>query len=94
MAEIQVTKINENTFQVTVIASSTTTHAVSVRAEFAKKLTAGKLSTAELVKKSFGFLLARESNNSILRSFDLSVIGHYFPEYEKTIIALINQTNR
>jgi hypothetical protein len=29
--------------------------------------------------------LKRESNTSILRSFDLSVIARYFPEYEHEI---------
>jgi hypothetical protein len=44
----------------------------------------------ELVRKSFEFLLERESNASILPSFDLPVIGHYFPEYENTIRGLLN----
>jgi len=38
-----------------------------------------------LVTASFQFLLDRESNTSILRSFDLSVIERYFPEYPKAI---------
>jgi hypothetical protein len=38
-----------------------------------------------LVQKSFEFLLERESNTSILRSFDLPVIQRYFSEYERTI---------
>jgi hypothetical protein len=86
MAEINIIEIDTNTFQVTVAAQTTTTHKVSVQPEYAQKLTAGKISTVELVKKSFEFLLARESNNSILRSFDLSVIARYFPEYEAAIV--------
>ena len=39
----------------------------------------------DLVRRSFAFLLERESKDSILRSFDLMVIGRYFPEYETTI---------
>ena len=85
MAEIKVIAINENTFQVTVAAGSTTMHEVNVETAYALKLTDGKISTAELVKKSFEFLLTRESNNSILRRFDLSVIAHYFPEYAQEI---------
>lgn len=38
-----------------------------------------------LVRRSFEFLLAREPKESILRSFGLSVIGRYFPEYEREI---------
>jgi hypothetical protein len=86
MAEINILEINTNTFQVTVSAQTTTTHEVKVQPEYAQKLTAGKISTTELVKKSFEFLLERESNNSILRSFDLSVIARYFPEYEAVIV--------
>ncbi|HEX9095338.1 MAG TPA: hypothetical protein VF990_04470 [Candidatus Dormibacteraeota bacterium] len=35
-----------------------------------------------LVRDSFAFLLERESKESILRSFDLSLIKRYFPEYD------------
>jgi hypothetical protein len=38
-----------------------------------------------LVRRSFEFLLAREPKESILSSFGLSVIGRYFPEYEREI---------
>jgi hypothetical protein len=38
-----------------------------------------------LVKESFHFLLEREPKESILRSFDLTVIGRYFPAYERQI---------
>lgn len=36
-------------------------------------------------RESFRFLLEREPNTSILSSFDLPVIGRYFPEYEREI---------
>ena len=36
-----------------------------------------------LVTRSFEFLLEREPPGSILRRFDLSVIQHYFPEYDQ-----------
>jgi hypothetical protein len=39
-------------------------------------------SAEELVRDSFGFLLERESKDSILREFDLSMIKRYFPEYD------------
>ena len=53
--------------------------------DYYQKLTDGKISAEELVKKSFEFLLAHESPGSILPEFDLSVIARNFPEYEKTI---------
>jgi hypothetical protein len=39
----------------------------------------------DLVRRSFEFLLAREPKESILRSFGLSTIVRYFPEYEREI---------
>ena len=42
-------------------------------------------SPEELIRACFRFLLAREPKESILRSFDVSVIGHYFPEFEREI---------
>ena len=86
MAEIKVLAINAHTYQVTVIGQSTTIHQVNVQAEYALKLTAGKISTAQLVHNSFEFLLAREANTSILRNFDLSVIARYFADYEHSQI--------
>lgn len=85
MAEINVLAVNETAFRVTVIDKTTTSHEVTVRPDYALKLTEGKIDNATLVKTSFEFLLAREPNASILRSFDLSVIARYFPEYENTI---------
>ena len=37
----------------------------------------------DLVRRTFEFLLEREPPSSILRSFDLSVIENYFPEYDE-----------
>ena len=39
----------------------------------------------DLVRRSFEFLLEREPKTSILRRFDLPLIGRYFPDYERTI---------
>jgi hypothetical protein len=61
----------------------TTTHRVRVsRAEHERY---GGGDVADLVKRSFEFLLARESNSSILREFDLSTIERYFPDYAQRI---------
>lgn len=85
MAGITVKALDANTFEVTVAAASTTTHVVSVSADYAAGLTGGKTGVAELVRRSFEFLLEREPNTSILRRFDLPVIARYFPEYERVI---------
>jgi hypothetical protein len=40
---------------------------------------------SDLVERSVAFLLEREPPTSILRTFDLTVIGQFFPAYEATI---------
>lgn len=82
---IKVQKINASQFDVTVEGRRVTTHKVTVQPSYYEKLTGGRVTVETLVEKSFEFLLERESNTSILRSFDLPVIGRYFPEYESTI---------
>ena len=82
---ITVKKIDDRTFEVTVAGRTTTTHRVTVDSSYHEKLTGGHISAEKLVEKSFEFLLKRESNTSILRAFELPVIGRYFPEYETTI---------
>ncbi len=83
MTDINIVKVNQNTYQVTVIDNNTTTHDVHVEKTYALQLTQGKISTTELIIKSFEFLLEREPNTSILRQFDLPLINRYFPEYEQ-----------
>jgi hypothetical protein len=82
---ITVETINETTFNVTVEARAMTTHTITVSPAYWEKLTGGKVPAEKLVEKSFEFLLEREPNTSILRSFDLPAIQRYFPEYERTI---------
>jgi hypothetical protein len=85
-AMIQVKKTNEGEFRVVVQeGGSETSHVVSLEDDYCRKLTGGKVEAEELVRKSFEFLLEREPKESILRRFDLPVIGRYFPEYEREI---------
>jgi hypothetical protein len=74
-------------FEVSVGGRSPTTHRVTASEEYIRSLTGGRAPGAELVRKSFEFLLEREPNTSILRAFDLPVIQQYFPEYEQTVSA-------
>jgi len=69
---------------VTVEGGRTTEHRVRVSEAEAKRFGAGR-PIEELLRASFEFLLERESNSSILSSFELSVIGRYFPEFEREI---------
>jgi hypothetical protein len=86
---IRVESTGGNTYQVTVESDSTTQHRVSLAPDYWQKLTHGRVPVETLIQKSFEFLLERESNTSILGSFDLPVIQRYFPEYERTIGALL-----
>ena len=85
MAEITVENLKANTYFVTVKAGTTTEHTVTLADDYYQKLTGGEVTPETLIEKSFQFLLARESNTMILSSFDLPLIGRYFPEYERTI---------
>jgi hypothetical protein len=69
--------------EVTVKDQETTTHRVRVSRADRERYGAGDV--ADLVRRSFEFLLAREGNTSILREFDLSTIERYFPEYAREI---------
>ena len=62
-----------------------THHAVTVSAADLARLAPDGATPDDLVRRSFEFLLGRESRGSILASFDLPVIGRYFPDYEATI---------
>lgn len=85
MTMIDVKKITDTQFNVVVTETRTTTHKVTLNHSYYQKLTGGNVPAETLVEKSFEFLLEREPNTSILRSFDLTVINRYFPEYEHII---------
>jgi hypothetical protein len=57
------------------------THRVRVGPEDIDRLAPGADDPTALVKASFEFLVERESPQAILRSFELTEIGRYFPEY-------------
>ena len=87
---VTVKPIDSTTFEVMVEGTTTTTHKVTVTAPYYEKLTGKRVAPEVLVEKSFRFLLDRESNTSILRSFDLPVIGQYFPDYERVIKGMLD----
>jgi hypothetical protein len=63
-----------------------TNHTVILGRDLLARLAPGE-SAESFVGRCFAFLLEREPKESILRRFDVSVIGRYFPEFEKTIAA-------
>ncbi|MFW5966790.1 MAG: hypothetical protein ACOCV2_04685 [Persicimonas sp.] len=82
---IDVRKIDDTTFEVTVDDNPPTTHEVSLDPSYLERLTDGRVEPERLISESFEFLLERESNTEILPRFDLPVINRYFPEYEEEI---------
>ena len=66
---------------------SSSTHDVTVNANDAIDLAAATdaAHVTRLVEETFDFLLEREPKESILRTFDLSVVSRYFPDYDHEI---------
>jgi hypothetical protein len=87
---IEVRQIDDTTFEVSVAGRSNTRHRVTVAPAYYQQLTDGQVPAQTLVEKSFEFLLQREPNTAILQQFDLTVIGRYFPEYEREIQRLLS----
>lgn len=89
MADIEVSVTDHGgTYECQVTVSergSETRHRVTLGKADYERLAGGKGSPEDLVTESFRFLLEREPKEAILRSFELKVIGRYFPEYEREI---------
>lgn len=90
MPEIEVTELKTDAdgweYDVLVREDNTSSaHKVIVGRAYYEQITGGETAPAELVEKSFEFLLERESKESILSRFDLTIISAYFPEYENRI---------
>lgn len=82
---IFIKELSDNKFEITVNKKLTTKHTVLLTDEYYDSLTKKKISKKKLLEYSFYFLLDKESNTSILSSFELSIISKYFPEYENEI---------
>jgi hypothetical protein len=65
-------------------AGQSSRHAVKVRRGDLERWAGGteRKDVEKLVRRSFDFLLEREPPDSILATFDLSVIQRYFPEFD------------
>ncbi|MPZ08547.1 MAG: hypothetical protein GEU26_19425 [Nitrososphaeraceae archaeon] len=74
-------------------SGSQTTHQVTMDKGYYMGLTEkGRIIPEEFVKKSFEFLLERESKDSILRQFEIAQINDFFPEYEKEIKKVVDRS--
>lgn len=61
-----------------------TSHTVTLARDLLARLAPGE-SAETFAERCFAFLLEREPKEAILRRFDVSVIGRYFPEFEKSV---------
>ena len=85
MAQIEVTHSGGDRYRVRVEeGGSRTEHEVTAPADERQRY-GGSASAEKLLEASFEFLLEREPQQAILRSFRLSVIERYFPEYPEEI---------
>jgi hypothetical protein len=85
-AQIEVEELVSGEFKVRVIEGRTeTTHRVTLKPADYERIASGKTNPAEVVRRSFEFLLENEPKESILPRFDLTVISRYFPAYEREI---------
>jgi hypothetical protein len=82
VAVIEIEKKNQNELMVLVREKETQSQRpVTLDDTYYQFLTRGRISKEDLIRKSFQFLLDRESKESILRSSNLQMIKRYFPEY-------------
>jgi hypothetical protein len=65
--------------------ASSSIHSVTASAGDAERLGARYETPESFIEACFAFLLARESKEQILSSFDVAVIATYYPEFERTI---------
>ena len=69
-------------FNVTVQEDSNETHhQVTMSNETYENLTGGRVNPGWCIEAAFEFLLEREPKESILSSFDVTVISGYFPSF-------------
>ncbi|HEX6208029.1 MAG TPA: hypothetical protein VF058_06665 [Actinomycetota bacterium] len=85
MAEITVEPQGDAFFVRVDDGSTQTTHTVTVSDEDFERLGSGYGSREDFVTACFEFLLEHEPKESILSTFDVSVIPRYFPEFEDEI---------
>ncbi len=85
MIDVKLTKSEDpSEFDVTVQeGSSQTRHRVTMKDSTYRKLAGQEASPERVIEAAFEFLLDREPKESILSSFDVTVISRYFPSFEQ-----------
>jgi hypothetical protein len=62
-----------------------TSHQVSLSQQTWQRLSGGTYSPEQCIDAAFRFLLDREPKESILGRFDVTLIAHYFPSFERDL---------
>ncbi len=88
--EIELKEITKNKYIVKILSKKETEHIITISDKTHKELTNKKITKKKLLLFSINFLLEREMNTSILKSFELSTISKYFPEYDLKIKKYFN----
>ena len=66
-------------------------HVVTMSPVTYEQLAGGKHTPVACVEAVFRFLLDREPKESILTRFDITVIAHYFPEFDRKLPAYLSR---
>jgi len=68
------------------VGGSETRHHVTMARDTCERLTAGRHTPERCIEAAF-----HEPKESILRRFDVTVISHYFPEFERELPRYLSQ---
>lgn len=88
---IEIKQLNQKEFKIKIAKEIETEHVISISDEIYKDLTNKKLSKEQLIDFSLKFLLQRECNSSILKTFAIEEISSYYPEYTESLKDFINK---
>lgn len=66
-----------------------TSHTVRLDDDYYQELTDGQVDPEVVIEQAFAYLLEREEKESIAPSFDLDIIGKYFPGFELDLKQLL-----
>ena len=82
---ITIKQLNQKEFKIKIAKEIETEHIIVISEEMYKDLTNKRISKEQLIDFSFKFLLKRECNSSILKTFAIEEISNYFPEYTNSL---------
>jgi hypothetical protein len=69
-----------------------TRHHVTIARDTCERLTMSTHTPEHCIEAAFQFLLDHEPQESILGRFDITVISHYFPEFERELPRYLSQS--